>query len=129
MNDDYKGPTHGDLESARVSERVAAMSDAERAALARRLAGRPQTGAAAPSAGAFKRPVRRPPAETPDDGRAKAAARLTVELRRTQGHLARVERAISPSRFGGGTSSSAAVRYDRLLRRAERLERQLRALR
>jgi hypothetical protein len=105
------------------------MSDAERAALARELTRRKGLLPEAPARPVVRTPDARPSAKPPDHGRAEAAARLTAELRTTERHLDRLERAATASRYGGGTSALGAGRYARLLSRADRLERQLRNLR
>jgi hypothetical protein len=129
MDDDYRGPEAQDRVSARTSKRVAEMNDAERAALARELARRTRAAPEARVRPAVRAPDARPSAKTPNNGRAEAAARLTAELRKTERHLDRVERASSPSRYGGGSSLPASARSARLLSPADRLERQLRKLR
>lgn len=125
MKDESRDPTPEARVSARTRKRVAEMSDEERTALAREFARSMRGLADAPVA----TPRPRRSAKTPDDGRAKAAARLTAELRKTQRHLDRLERLLTASRYGGGTDAPAAARYARLLSRADRLEGQLRALR
>jgi hypothetical protein len=127
MSDEYRGPAPEDRVSARTSKRVAEMTDAERAALARELARRRGPVPEAPVRRAVKPPDVGRTATAPDAGRSEAAARVTVELRKTERQLDRLERSFSPSRYGGSDPSSA--RYARLLSRADRLERQLRALR
>src|SRR4051794_8585554 len=126
MNDDYRGPDPQDRVSARTSKRVAEMSEAERADLARELARRKRALPEAPVRRYVPTPDARPSAKPPDDGRAEAVAVLTNELRKTERHLYRLERASAPSRYGGGSSGPASPRYSRLLSRADRLERQLR---
>jgi hypothetical protein len=129
MNEEYKDPTPEERVSARTLKRVAEMSDAEREALARELARRKGALPEAPVRSAATTPHVRPSTTTPEDERAKAAARLTAALRNTQRHLDRLERSSTPSRYGGAASAPASGRYARLLSRADRLERQLRALR
>ena len=129
MNDHYKRPDDQHRVSARTSKRVAEMSDAERAALARELARRPGALPDAAVRPAVRTPDARPSAKTPNEAGAEAAARLTAELRKTHRQLDRLERSFAPSRYGGGTSGPDSGRYAHLLSRADRLERQLRKLR
>jgi hypothetical protein len=128
MKDDYRDPTPEDRVSARTSKRVAEMSDAERADLARELARRKRLLPEAPVRRFVETPRVPRPAKKPDDERAEAVARLTVELHKTERRLDRLERSVTATRYGG-TSAPAAARYAQLLSRADRLERQLRALR
>jgi hypothetical protein len=129
MNDEYRDIPPEARVSARTSKRVAEMSDAERETLARELARRKGALPEAPVRRAVAKPDVRPPAKKADDGRAEATARLTAALRNTHRHLDRLERSFSPGRYGAGTSAPSSARYARLLSRADRLERQLRALR
>jgi hypothetical protein len=129
MSDEYKRPAPEDRASARVTRDVAKMSDDERTALAREFARRRGTTPEAPARRAVEKRDPVPPGTPPDEERAEAAARLKAELRSTERHLDRLERAVTAGRHGGGASAPAPGRYDRLLRRADRLERQLRALR
>ena len=130
-NDDYRRPAPEDRVTARTSKRVAELSEAERQELAREFARRKQALVDTPDRPAVDspRPAEQAPEapRKPEAGRAEAAARVAAELRSTQRHLDRIERSVQPGRYGGSAPTSA--RYDRLMSRAERLERQLRALR
>jgi hypothetical protein len=129
LNDEHRDPSPENRVSARTRKRVAEMSDVERIALARELARRKGALLEAPVRRTVATPDVRPSAKKADDEQAEATARLTAALRNTQRHLDRLERSFTPSRYGGGTSAPASARYARLLRRADRLERQLRELR
>jgi hypothetical protein len=118
MDREFKRPADQSRLTARTSERVAGMTDDERADLARALARRKAVPRAVP-------PTRL--TEPQQAERARAAARLTVELQKTERSIVRLERTITRSRYQVGTSAPTG-RYARLLRRADRLERQLRAL-
>jgi hypothetical protein len=117
MDDEFTRPAQPDDLTGRTSDRVAGMSDEERAELARDLARR--------TASVPDTPARRAP-DAPDP--AAAAVRLTAELHRTERRLDRLDRSISHSRYQIG-SGSASGRYARLVSRARRLERQLRSFR
>ena len=115
----------------RTTARIDGMSDEERVELARNLAERRSAG--------LSEPVRRI-AATPDTPSHRAAAtgkpadtdaitRLTADLRRTHRRLDQIERTSTSSRYQLGEGSAPSGRYARLLSRANRLERQLRALR
>ena len=133
MNDEQRNLPPEERVSERTSRRVAEMSDAERAELARELARRKAALPGPPARRAAEAPAVRRRAEAADDAKtrakAKAVARLTAELRTTERHLDRLERSITPSRYQGGSAAPQTARYARLLSRADRLERQLRALR
>jgi hypothetical protein len=129
MNDDYRAPDPHDRVDARTSRRVAEMSDAERAELAREISRRKRALPEAPVRRYVPTPDARPSAKTPDDGHAEAVARLTAQLRDTQRHLDRFERSVTASRYGGGSSGPGAARHAFLQSRADRLERLLRKLR
>lgn len=131
MDDKRKRLAPIDPLTGRTTDRVAEMSDEARAELARELAGRGKTVADAP----FRRvavvpdtPLRRSP-EITDPAAAAAILRLEAELHRTERRLERVERSFTRSRYQTGSDAPPSGRYARLLSRAERLERQLRALR
>jgi hypothetical protein len=131
MSDDHRDLNPEDRVDARTSKRVAEMTDAERTALARELARR-KAALHEPARPVIKRPDVRPPAPaepTQEEEHEQAVARVTEELRKTQRHLDRLERSYAPSRYGGSGAYPGGGRYQRLLSRADRLERELRALR
>jgi hypothetical protein len=78
MSDEYRPPAPED----RVTRRLAGMSDAERAALAREFARRKLALSEPPVRRVAKTPDVRPSAKAPDDARAKAVARLTAVVHR-----------------------------------------------
>ena len=132
MDDELRDPASVDRIHARTSERVAQMSDEERAELARELARRKQGVADVGfrRAGAQDSPAPYGPAAPAlDDDKAAAAARIVAELRSTERRLDRLERSATPTRYQGGPASPPTGHYDRLLSRAARLERKLRDLR
>ena len=113
----------------RTTARIDGMSDQERAELHRDLSGR---GAIVPDAG-----LRR--VATPNYGVLRTAeeeaevaakvARLQADLHRTNRRLHQIERSMTSSRYPLGEGPPPSGRHARLLSRAKRLERQLRALR
>lgn len=113
-------PQRPDRLHARTSERVEGMSDEARAEIARNIAGR-RAVVVEPRFGRG--------AEAAEAELAAEAARIRADLSRTERRLDRLERAATGSRYQMGTGSGPAGRYARLLTRAERLERRLRALR
>jgi hypothetical protein len=113
---------------ARTSKRVSEMSEAERVELARELARR---RGALPDP-RFKKAAEPGVAPAPAVGTGpehEAVVRLTAELRATERSLDRLERSVAPARYSGGSAPELGVRYERLLSRAERIERKLRGLR
>jgi hypothetical protein len=129
MDDEQKRTRGVDKVSALTSDRVAEMSDQDRATLARDIAGRRSTGGGT---------VRKPPVTLPytpargaaEDAEAAAQAmRLQSELGRTERRLHQIERRLTSSRYQMREGGRPTGRYARLARRADRLERQLRSLR
>ena len=131
MADESSRDAHDVRVSARTSERVSRMSDEERDELARILAGRKAAGLPLPGGRAAEVPARpdHRASETQDPAAAAAAARIAGELVRTERRLDRLEATVSRGRYQTGGTGAPSGRYGRLLRRADRLERQLRALR
>jgi hypothetical protein len=116
--------------SAATSDRVAEMTDEERVALARTLAGRRKAVADRgfrQSGGFPYHPGLRPRTE-PDQEQEAAIVRLTAELHKTERRIDQLERGFRRSRYQMNGGGGPDRRYLRLLRRADRLERQLRAL-
>jgi hypothetical protein len=102
-----------------LSDAVDNMSAEARVELARDIAGRE----------VFRpNPVRRP-SEGPDPATEALAVRVAAELHQTERRLDRIERSLSRGRYQTGSGGAPSGRYARLLRRADRLERQLRSLR
>jgi hypothetical protein len=126
MDDDLTREDHIARVDARTTDRVARMSEQEREELARELARRKGAAVetAPPAAGKTAPPALPQRPISPDPS---VAARLTAELRATERRLDRLERFQAPGRYGGGAAPSG--RYDRLVSRAERIERKLRELR
>ena len=118
-----RDPSQPGQVTARTSKRVAGMSEKERAEIARKLAGR-RDAVGDPR-------QRRHAAETEacEAARAEASVRVATELQRTERRLDRIERYATKSRYQKGGSGPPSGRYARLLRRADRLERQLNSLR
>jgi hypothetical protein len=116
MDDNVKRPGQvGRLTSDRVTE----LSEETRAEIARSLAGRPAPVPGAPA---------RPGPHLADEETAALAIRLAADLHRTERRLHQIQRASGGSRYQVGSASAPTGRYARLLSRADRLERQLRAL-
>ena len=105
---------------ARTSERVDRMSDEARAEIARNFAAK-RAIVAEPRFGRG--------AEAAEAELAAEVARVRADLQRTERRLDRLERASSGGRYQLSTGGMPSGRYARLLTRAERLERRLRALR
>lgn len=117
--------------SARTSDRVAQMSDEARAELARNIAERRAAGADVPerkATGTAANPVRRI-AAVPEPEAAAAAVRIAADLKRTERRIHQIERSFGSSRYQMAEGGPPSGRYARLVRRANQLERQLRALR
>ena len=113
----------------RTTARIDGMSDEERAELHRDLSGRkptvPDEGlrrVATPNYGVLRT------AEEEAEVAAKVA-RLQADLHRTNRRLHQIERSTTSSRYQLGEGPPPSGRHARLLSRAKRLERQLRALR
>jgi hypothetical protein len=127
---DEKHKRQGPIVSARTSDRVAEMSDELRADIARDLAGRRDTVPDQPVRRRLTTPYeagRR--ADTADAEVEAPAARIAADLHRTERRLYQLERGSTSSRYQMHEGGPPSGRYARLLRRAEQLERQLRALR
>lgn len=126
MDDELTRDDHIARADARTTDRVARMTEKEREELARELARR---RGATPEADPTAQEQTAPPAfpERPVSPDPSVAARLTAELRTTERRLDRLERIETPGRYGGSAQPSG--RYDRLISRAERIERKLRNLR
>ena len=131
MDDEQKRTRPVDQVSALTSDRVAEMSDEARVELARDIAGRRDVGAG--DSGSRRRPLTLPysPARgAAEDAEAAAEAmRLQSELHRTERRLHQIERKLTSSRYQMGEGGRPSGRYARLVRRADRIERQLRSLR
>lgn len=129
MDDKHTRPAETTRVSARTSERVAKMSDDKRAELARDLAGRTNTVSDARIRRAASIPHEPGRQGTENADAAAAAVRLAADLRGTERRLDRLERSFTPSRYQTTRGGAPTGRYARLLRRADQIERQLRALR
>lgn len=105
------------------------MSEKAREELARNLAGSKSFVREVPPRKAVR--IRQTPAElaAQDAEAAAAVLRLTAELQKTERRLDRLDRSFTHSRYQTGGASLPTGRHARLLSRASRLERQLRALR
>ena len=129
MDDKLNGPSEADRVAAGTSERVAGMSDEARVEVHRKINERKQ----GPTVTPFRKAVTphygtgRPADEDPEA--AAAAVRIAAELRSTERRLDRMERGMTRGRYQMPSDSPPHGRYARLLRRADRLERQLRRLR
>jgi hypothetical protein len=131
MDDQLKPPTEAERLAARTSERVGEMSDEARAELHRKI----HEGKPSPTVTPLRKkavtlpygPVGHPADEDPEA--AAAVVRIQAELHATERRLNRLERGMTRSRYQMPSDSPPHGRYARLLRRAERLERQLRRLR
>jgi hypothetical protein len=117
--------------SARTSDRVARMSDEARAELARNIAERRAAGGDVPERKATVSPLKpaRRGATVPEPEADAAAVRIAADLQRTERRIQQIERSFSSSRYQMAEGGPPSGRYARLLRRANRLERQLRTLR
>jgi hypothetical protein len=128
MDEDRTRPPDMDRVDARTTARVDRMTEAERKALARELARRKR-------AGADIVPPTTPKVEAPASPRAPTApdpaeaAIIEAELRATERRIDRLERLATRSRYQGGGAEMPGGRYDRLISRANRLERKRRGLR
>jgi hypothetical protein len=131
MADESTRPRNLASVSAGTSDRVAGMSDEERAELARKMAAEqravPDASTQSPVVLPY-RPSRRAQ-EALDEETEVAIVRVGADLHRTERRLQQLDRKSSRSRYQMTTGSGPTGRYARLLRRADRLERQLRALR
>ena len=108
-----------------ASSRVAAMTDQERVALFNCIAGRMPTVTDRGFRSSGTAPYGAPPRE--DVG--KEVARLTAQLRRTERRLDHMDRGSARSRYQmSEPSGRPSARYSLLVRRADRIERRLRAL-
>jgi hypothetical protein len=115
--------------SRQTIDRVDGLSDESRAELARNFAstGGPLASGGATSPIAIPFPGRG--GQTAEEAeREEAIARVSADLHRTNRRLHRIERTSSGGRYQVGGASAPSGRYARLLSRADRLERELRAL-
>jgi hypothetical protein len=120
--------------SRETIDRVDGLTEEARTELARSFAGR----VLGPDLGGGKARDHRDPIAIPYPGRGgqtveeiereEAIARVTADLHRTHRRLDRIERTNTGGRYQVGGASAPSGRYARLLSRAHRLERELRAL-
>jgi hypothetical protein len=126
MDEEVIKPPEPDRLYGHTTDRVADMTDEARVELHRKLAGR-TAGVTDTPYGRSENPhdplVRRPENADP----AAIALRLEAELHRVERRLDRLDRSVSHSRYQTG-SAQPSGRYARLVSRARRLERQLRAV-
>ena len=114
--------------TAATSDRVAEMTEEERADLARILAGRRD---GVPDVGFRRRQKLHDAAVHPYGQPAAdeaAVVRLTAELHKTERRIDQIERGFRRSRYQMNGGGGPDRRYLRLLRRADRWERMLRSL-